>query len=75
MKPDRVFLPYPEEKMNKYAGINTICETLRSAYRAIDRSDMDEAKLNIRVAVTMAKAMSKKLTEYNSKFTEDFFSE
>jgi len=74
MKPDRVFLPHPEEKMDFENPTNTICETLRLAYKSINNNDMEDAKLKIRIAITMAKSMSKKLTEYNKNYANDFFS-
>ena len=74
MKPNRVFPPHPEEKMGFENPTNTICETLRLAYKSIGNNDTEDAKLKIRIAITMAKAMSKKLKEYNETYAKDFFS-
>jgi len=75
MKPNRVFPPHPEEKMGFENPTNTICETLRLAYKAIGNNDTEDAKLKIRIAITMAKAMSKKLEAYSKNYARALFSE
>ena len=69
----RIFNPYSIAGMKKSASHNTICETLREAYKAIEEGDLDDAKYKIRVAVTMGKAMSTKLKSYNPKYADSFF--
>ncbi len=73
MDPNRIFQPHPEEKMNKKAKRNTICETLRSAYKDIDEESVEQAKLKIRVAITMAKAMDRKLKMYSPKYGKKMY--
>ena len=58
--------PYPVEKMKNKNPKNTICETLRQAYQAVEDGDTGAAMLKIRVAVTMARAMNQKLKEYKA---------
>ena len=53
-----------EMKITKFAGNNTICQTLRDAYALIDSCHYNDAKLKLRLAVAMGKAMDNKLQEY-----------
>lgn len=62
-----------EEQMQKTADRNTICETLRLAYKDINDGKPDKAKFKLRVAVRMAKAMDKKLRFYNRSFARNLF--
>jgi hypothetical protein len=73
MDVNRVFKPYSIEGMKKEASRNTICETLRLAYKDIDSGNLEQAQLRIRIAVTMAKAMATKLKSYNAQFVKDLF--
>lgn len=51
----------------------TICEELRVAFANIEEGKLGEAKRNIRIAVTMAKAMSRKLEQYSSQACNELF--
>ena len=73
MNPNRAFLPHPEEQMSKKGKRNTVCETLRKAYQNIEEGNPEKAKLKIRIAVTMAKAMDLKLRQYSSKYKRELF--
>jgi hypothetical protein len=53
--------PIPEGQMFLANNKNTICQTIRDIYH---KTDDQEIKLKCRIAVTMAKAMEGKLTEY-----------
>lgn len=65
MKNDaRHYEPHPIEKMHDKNPKHTICETLRQSYRDIERGALESAMLNIRIAVTMARAMDRRLKEY-----------
>lgn len=55
------------------ASRHTICEELRVAFANIEGGKLKAAKRNIRVAVTMAKAMSRKLEQYNSQACNELF--
>lgn len=76
--PGRKFPPHKVEWMLSVVHPkDTICETLRQAFQALDKPapDIETAKLEIRVAVTMAKRMNKKLKEYKRDYAKDFFEE
>lgn len=64
---EEMLKPATEEEMAfaRYAGHHTICQTLRDIWAATDN---DEIKMKCRLAISMAKAMHKKLKEYNQKF-------
>lgn len=51
----------------------TICEELRVAFKNIEQGKLKAAKKNVRIAVTMAKAMSRKLEQYNSQVCNEMF--
>ena len=72
---DKVFPPYPKEDMQKQASRNTICDTLRKVYRELDKPNpnIEDAQYKIRIAVTMAKRMSKKLKSYSPNYGKNFF--
>jgi hypothetical protein len=53
--------PYPVEKMEFKNRENTICELLRKTYFMTEN---DEIKVNLRIAMTMAKKMGEKLHHY-----------
>jgi len=57
--------PASEENMERLALKGTICGQLRQVYKMIDN---EEVKIKIRVAITMAQKMNKKLDEYHTKF-------
>lgn len=48
----------------------TICELLRQTYWA---SDDPQVKLNIRIAVSMAKSMTRKLRKYKADWDKEGF--
>jgi len=48
----------------------TICQVLREVYRGIDDKGL---RLKLRVAVSMAKSMSRKMQEHDPKYTRDFY--
>jgi hypothetical protein len=54
--------PVPKEEMGYVSPRDTICETLRQAYQD---SKNENVKYLLRVATAKAKAMSRKLSEYN----------
>jgi uncharacterized protein YehS (DUF1456 family) len=56
--------PCPIEKMNAVGANNTICELLRQTYHLTDN---DMIRINLRIAITMAKKMGEKLREYRRK--------
>jgi len=62
--------PISEEAMNWISPQDTICETIRQAYHRIDDQ---EARLKLREATAMAKAMTTKLQEYNRNWKAGFF--
>jgi hypothetical protein len=70
--PLRKHEPIPEEAMNYMSPKDSICEVLRRIYW---KTDDPEIKLNCRIATSMAKAMTKKLTGYRKKWEEDFWDE
>lgn len=64
--------PVPEKAMDWISPENTICNTIRQAYHLIDN---DEARLKLREATAMAKAMTAKLQQYNRNWRKGFWSE
>ena len=58
--------------MEKEFGQNTICQTLRDCYHMTDDPDI---RLNLRIAVAMAKAMTRKLREYKAGWDKGFWDE
>lgn len=62
--------PCSEQDMRKKVRANTICATLRKAYRRIDD---EEARLLIRIATTMAKKMGDKLEQYKKNWDAGFW--
>jgi hypothetical protein len=65
--------PCSIETIRAVSSRYTICDELRRAYENIECKKLEKAKTNIRVAVTMAKAMSRKLKEYNRNTCNDMF--
>lgn len=65
--------PCSIEIIRRVASRYTICEELRMAYENIEYGKFEKAKINIRVAVTMAKAMSKKLEQYSTEVCNNLF--
>ena len=57
--PLRKHTPVSEKEMLTVSPRNSICETIRQAYHKIDDPD---ARLDLRMAVSMAKAMSRKMS-------------
>jgi hypothetical protein len=66
----RKHMPIAEYYMAKEYPKNTICQLLRETYRMTDDEDV---RLNLRIAVSMAKAMNRKLTEYHSNWQDGFW--
>jgi glycosyltransferase involved in cell wall biosynthesis len=62
--------PVSEQEMDWISPLNTICETIRGIYSLTDNP---EARLKCREATAMAKAMSRKLTQYKAGWREGFF--
>ena len=62
--------PVPREKMDKVSPEHTICEVLREIYHMTNDENI---KYKCRVATAMAKAMSRRLTELNSDWSNNFF--
>ena len=65
--------PVPEKDMYHVSKQNTVCETLRDIYFEADRIGNEDIKLKARIATAMAKAMDRKLREYNPNWVDDFF--
>ena len=70
MKLFRKHEPVPEKEMNCVSQRETICAVLRDIYFATENQ---EVKLKARIATSMAKSMSRKLTEYKEGWENDFF--
>jgi len=64
--------PVHPNVMKKQFGENTICQTLRDIYNMTDDPDI---QFRLRVAVSMAKAMTKKLREYKADWSKGFWDE
>jgi ABC-type Zn uptake system ZnuABC Zn-binding protein ZnuA len=62
--------PIAEKVMGHVSPNNSVCQVLRDIYH---RTDDPYIKLNCRVAVTMAKKMSDKLTEHKKEWQEGFW--
>ena len=62
--------PVSEEQMKWVSHHNTICETIRRIY---EKSTDPDVRLKCREATAMAKAMSRKLTEYKDGWNNGFF--
>ncbi len=57
--------PISEMDRSRYDGHHSICQFLRDIYNMIgDNGDSQEIKLKLRVCVSMAKSMNKKLQYY-----------
>jgi len=64
----KYYEPFPEDKMGFKNKENTICELLRRTYELTDNK---EVRLNIRIAMTMAKRMGEKLHTYRKMYQKD----
>ena len=62
--------PIDEKEMTWISDKYTICQVLREIYW---KTDDPEIKLNCRIAMTMAKRITRKLTEYKKGWDEGFF--
>ncbi len=62
--------PVPKEAMRWQSSQHTICQVLRDIYFKTKDEDI---KLKCRLATAMAKAMDKKLKEYNKDWREGFY--
>ena len=67
--------PCSVEEIEKETTKNTICDELRKAHRCIEINNFWHAKVSIRIAITMAKAMAAKLKDYNARFAKEMFME
>lgn len=79
--------PIDEKQMNTIGPDNTICETLRKAYRSIKAveddhnkngyacEDLKDAMFGLRIATSMAKAMTAKLEDYKRNWRRGFWDE
>ena len=72
--------PYPIEKMDENFPLYTICENLRQTWQILNKLNIDEEdekvkaiRFRIREAITMAKAMDKKLRKYAGGYSLEFF--
>ena len=70
MKPVRKHEPIHEGFMLRKYPRNTLCQLARDTYKL---TDDPQIKLNLRIMVSMGKAMVQKLREYNAKWDEDFW--
>ena len=64
--------PVSESFMSTEYPKLTICQLLRDTYQL---TDSEKIRMNLRVAVSMAKAMGKKLKEYRQDWEEGFWDE
>jgi hypothetical protein len=64
--------PISAEEMNHVSPNHTICETLRGIYH---KTDNPEIKMDIRIATSMAKAMTNKLESYKRNSSKGFWDE
>lgn len=53
----------------------TICEVLRDIFFDAGKIGSDKIQLQARIATAMAKAMDKKLKEYDKSWTDGFYDE
>lgn len=64
----RIHEPVSEEKMmdGNHIGEHSICQTLRNIFALSDnlKANRDHIKLQVRIAMSMAKSMNRKLKEY-----------
>lgn len=64
--------PVTKKEMNWISPNNSICQVLREIYH---NSTDETVKKNCRVAVSMAKSMTKKLKDYKEDWESDFWDE
>ena len=64
--------PATENYMKKTFPVHTICQKLRELYHM---TNDPEIKMGLRVAVSMSKAMQRKLKEYNTNWQKGFWDE
>jgi hypothetical protein len=64
--------PIAEEEMCWISPEHTICEVLREIYWTTDDKNI---RLKCRVATSMAKSMTEKLTEYKEEWEKGFWDE
>ena len=62
--------PVHERFMQREYPRDTICQVLRETYRM---TEDPEIRIKLRVAVSMAKAMTRKLREYNAGWDKEGF--
>lgn len=62
--------PIDEKQMHIISPNNSICEILRNIYW---KTDDPEIKLKCRIATTMAKRMTRKLSEYKKGWESNFW--
>jgi hypothetical protein len=64
--------PITKEKMNWISPKNSICQKLRDIYHA---SQDEDVRMDCRVAMSMAKAMNRKLEQYQKGWDKDYWDE
>ena len=64
-------LPIDESAMLYMSPKHTICQMLRDIYWL--SQDNDDVKIKARIAMSMAKSMDAKLSEYNQLWDKDFW--
>jgi len=54
---------------NRHLGEHSICQTLRNIYALADnrKANIEHLKLQVRIAMSMAKSMAKRLKRYRAK--------
>lgn len=70
MKEIKQYDPCSLEVIKREFPMNTICNDLREIFYT---SDDEKVRLLARVAITKAKAMTRKLYEYNNKIDEELW--
>jgi len=69
----KVYKPYPLSGLRKEASRHTICDELRKVYEDIEAGNLERAKLGVRIAMRMGKAMGTKLKEYNARISREMW--
>ena len=63
--------PISEMDRSRWDGHHSICQFLRDIYHMVENNgDPEEVKLKVRVCVSMAKSMNKKLQYYKHTYVE-----
>ena len=69
----KIYTPYSVHGIHKLRENNTVCNELRRAYKNIEEEDYEAAKLNIRIAASMTKAMATRLKHYHANSAKELF--